>query len=82
VFVVEGTSIDTTIKLVGSVSIVAPAVLTSDHEPVPFTLNALTLTLMRLSLGKLVNVRIADIGAVHCRLETTSLFFPSQLGRR
>jgi hypothetical protein len=77
--VVEGTSIDTTVRLVGSVSMVAPAVLTSEYYPVPLALVALTCALIRLSLGSSVRLRSTSIGTLHARLATTLGRDPSQL---
>ena len=78
VLLVEGTSMLTTLRLVGSVSIVAPAVLTSEKSPEPLALKALTFTLMRLSLGRAVRVLRVDIGTLHFLALTTVASVPSQ----
>ena len=78
VFDVEGTSIVTTLRFVGSVSTVAPAVLTSEYWPVPLALYALTFTLMRLSLGSKVKERMVLIGTVHYLADTMPVALPSQ----
>ena len=70
VFVVAEASSDTAIRLVGRVSMVAPAVLSSENWPVPLALVALTRTRMRPSLGNAVKAAMVVMETVQVVVET------------
>jgi hypothetical protein len=78
VFVVAAATIVTTLRLVGKVSMVAPAVLSSENWPVPLALVALTRTRMRPSLGSDVKAAMVAMGTVQVVVLTMAAPVPSQ----
>jgi len=78
VFVVADGSSDTAIRLVGRVSMVAPAVLSSENWPVPLAFVALTRTRMRASLGNAVKAAMVAMGTLQVVVLTMVYCVPSQ----